>query len=212
MCDPFGTNAALQQTQQAATDAANATQAQETARQAAIAQGKTSIDDAYSQFTPDYYKNYEKTYTAAQDAPVADQYAVAKDQLTAALAGRDTLGSSGGNNALAMLSKTNADTQAQIGANATDAANTLRSNVNNSKNSMYAENTAAADPLAAASNAQATAQTLVAPQSVPTMSGVFAGALAPYATAAKVGSQAMYPNSTPNMNAPLSGAGSSVTG
>jgi len=60
-------------------------------------------------------KIMKKTYTAAQDAPVADQYAVAKDQLTAALAGRDTLGSSGGNNALAMLSKTNADTQAQIG-------------------------------------------------------------------------------------------------
>lgn len=210
MCDLFGSSGpsaqdiALQQQQQ--------TQAQEDQRQAAIATGKSSIDSAFSQFTPDYYNNYTNTYTAAQDAPLADQYGIAKDQLTAALAGRDTLESSGGANALSQLDKTNEDAQAQIGANATDATNALKSNVNNEENSLYAENENAADPLAAASQAQATAGTLVAPQSVPTMSGVFSSALAPFATAAKTNSASMFPQSLPNMNAPLSGNGSGAFG
>lgn len=205
MCDLFGDggaaqNAALLQQQK--------TQAQEDARVAAVGQGKTAIDSAYSQFTPDYYDNYAKTYTAAQDAPLADQYGIAKDSLTAALAGRDTLGGSSGNNALAQLDKTNEDAQASIGSSATDAANALKANVNNSKNSLYAENTAAADPLAAASQAQAGAGSIVAPQSVPTMSNVFAGALAPFATAAKVNNQSLTPTTSQNFNAPISGQGS----
>ena len=209
MCNLFGGNSgpsaqdlALQQQQM--------TQAQEDKRTAAIGQGKQSIDQAYAQFDQPYFDNYAKTYTAAQDAPLADQYGIAKDKLTAALAGRDTLGSSGGNEALAQLDKTNQDAQASIGAGATDAENTLKANVNNSKNSLYAENTAAADPLAAASQAQAGAGAIVAPSSVPTMSNVFAGALAPFATAAKVNGQSLTPTSSVNYNAPVSGAGSSV--
>ena len=189
------------------------TQNQENQRVAAIGQGKASIDQAYSQFNQPYFDNYAKTYAAAQDAPLADQYGIAKDSLTAALAGRDTLGSSSGNNAIAQLDKTNEDAQASIGGAATDAANSMKANVNNSKNTLYAENTAAADPLAAASQAQAGAGAIVSPQSVPTMSNVFAGALAPFATAAKVNGASMYPTTAvPNFNAPISGNGSAQIG
>lgn len=208
MCDLFGSSGPS--AQELANQQAQMTQAQEDKRTAAIGQGKASIDSAFSQFTPDYYDNYAKTYTAAQDAPLADQYGIAKDSLTAALAGRDTLGSTSGNNALSQLDKTNEDAQASIGAGATDAANALRANVNNSKNSLYAENTAAADPLAAASQAQAATGAIVAPSSVPTMSNVFAGALAPFATAAKVNGQSLTPTANVNYTAPVSGNGSGV--
>lgn len=201
-----------QAAQEQAQQQAALTQQQEDARQAAIATGKSNIDSAFSQFTPDYYSNYTKAYTASQDAPLADQYGLAKDQLTAALAGRDTLESTGGANALSQLDKTNEDAQAQIGAQATDATNQLKSNVNNAETGLYTQNENAADPLAAASTAQATAGTIVAPQSVPTMSGVFNSALAPFATAAKTNASSMYPQSLPNMNAPLSGNGSGVFG
>ncbi len=210
MCDLFGSSGPS--AQELANQQAQMTQQQEADRTAAIGKGKASIDSAYSQFTPDYYDNYAKTYTAAQDAPLADQYGIAKDSLTAALAGRDTLGSSSGNNAMAQLDKTNEDAQASIGNAATDAANGLRATVNNSKNSLYAENAAAADPLQAASSAQAGAGAIVAPQSMPTMSNVFAGALAPFATAAKVNGQSLTPTTSQMFNAPVSGNGSGVFG
>lgn len=210
MCDLFGSSGPS--AQDLAAQQQVATQAQEDQRTAAIGQGKASIDSAFSQFTPDYYDNYTKAYTAAQDAPLADQYGIAKDSLTAALAGRDTLGSSSGNNALAQLDKTNEDAQGSIGAAATDATNSLRTNVNNSENSLYAENENAADPLAAASQAQAASGAIVAPSSVPTMSNVFAGALQPFATAAKVNSTSLYPTTGQNNNAPISGNGSGVFG
>lgn len=208
MCNLFGSSGPsapeLAAQQQAAT------RAQEDKRQAAITQGKSSIDSAFSQFDQPYFDNYTKTYTAAQDAPLADQYGIAKDKLTAALAGRDVLESSGGANALSQLDKTNQDAQAQIGGQAVDATNQLRSNINNTKTGLYAENANAADPLAASSEAQATAGTIVAPQTVPTLSNVFASALQPVATAAKVNSGSLFPNQ--NFNAPLSGNGSGVFG
>lgn len=208
MCDIFGSNdhsaqdAALQQQQ--------ATQAQEAKRQAAIAQGKSSIDSAFSQFDQPYFDNYTKTYTTAQNGGLADQYAIAKDKLVAALAGRDTLESTGGANAISQLDKTNQDAQAQIGSNAVDATNQLKSSVNNAKTGLYNQNINAADPLAAASEAQATAGTIVAPQSIPSMSGVFASALQPFATAQKVNNGSLFPSQ--NYNAPISGSGSGVFG
>lgn len=210
MCDLFGHSGpspqelAAQQQQQI--------QAQEDQRKGAVATGKSSIDSAFGQFDQPYFDNYTKSYTAAQDAPLADQYGIAKDKLTAALAGRDTLESTGGINALSQLDKTNEDAQGQIGAQAVDATNQLRTTVNNSKNNLYAENAAAADPLAAASSAQATAGSIVAPQSAPTLSNVFAGVLQPFATAQKVNSQSLYPSNVGGNNAPISGNGSGVFG
>jgi hypothetical protein len=208
MCDLFGSSD--NSAQQAALQQQQATQAQEDKRQAAIASGKKSIDSAFTQFDQPYFDNYTKTYTTAQNGGLADQYGIAKDKLIAALAGRDTLESTGGANAISQLDKTNQDAQAQIGSNAVDATNQLKSNVNNAKTGLYTQNQNAADPLAAASEAQATAGTIVAPQSVPTLSGVFASALQPLATAQKVNNSSLYPSQ--NFNAPLSGNGSGVFG
>jgi 3-polyprenyl-4-hydroxybenzoate decarboxylase len=208
MCDLFGSHD--NSAQQAALQQQQATQAQEDKRHAAIASGKQNIDSAFSQFDQPYFDNYTKTYTTAQNGGLADQYGIAKDKLVAALAGRDTLESTGGANAISQLDKTNQDAQAQIGSNAVDATNQLKSTVNNAKTGLYNQNINAADPLAAASEAQATAGTIVAPQSVPTLSGVFASALQPLATAQKVNNGSLFPSQ--NFNAPLSGSGSGVFG
>lgn len=208
MCNLFGDDGPS--AQDIARQQQQATQAQEDKRQAAIGEGKKSIDSAFSQFDQPYFDNYTKTYTTAQNGELADQYGIAKDKLIAALAGRDTLESTGGANAISQLDKTNQDAQAQIGSNAVDATNQLKSNVNNAKTGLYNQNINAADPLAAASEAQATAGTIVAPQSVPSLSGVFASALQPLATAQKVNNGSLYPSQ--NFNAPLSGSGSGVFG
>ena len=209
MCNLFGHSGPS--AQELAAQQQQATQAAEDKRVGAIGAGKASIDSAFSQFDQPYYDKYTKAYTAAQDAPLADQYGIAKDKMVAALAGRDTLESTAGANSLAQLDKTNEDAQANIGNAAVDAMNQLKGTVNNAKNSLYAENTAAADPLAAATSAQATAGSIVAPSSLPQMSDVFAGSLQPLATAQKVNSQSLTPyGSGQNYYAPLSGAGSGV--
>ncbi len=209
MCNLFGHNSGPS-AQELAAQQQQMTRDAEDQRQAAIAKGKSSIDDSFKQFDDPYFANYAQAYKDAQNAPLADQYGIAKDKLIAALAGRDTLESTGGINAMSQLNKTNEDAQGSIGAAATDAANGLRTTVNNAKTGLYAENAAAADPLAAATTSQATAGTIVAPQSQPTMSNVFAGALAPFATAQKVNSQSLYPNSGGNGTAPISGNGSGM--
>src|SRR5438128_995912 len=102
MCNLFGGNKGPSPQELAAQQQA-AIQKQEDDRKAAIGQGKSSIDSAFAQFDQPYFDNYTKAYTAAQDAPLADQYSIAKDKLTAALAGRDTLESTGGINAISQL-------------------------------------------------------------------------------------------------------------
>jgi hypothetical protein len=72
---------------------------QQKAHVAAVAAGKTNIDSAFSQFTPDYYSGVTKAYENVYSPQLNDQYNTSREQLTALLAGNDTLGSSVGNNA-----------------------------------------------------------------------------------------------------------------
>jgi hypothetical protein len=209
MCNIFGSSGPS--AQEIAAQQMASLRAQEDARQGAIAKGRTSIDNAFKQFDDPYFDKYTKSYIDAQDAPLADQYGIAKDKLISALAGRDTLESTAGANAFGQLDKTNADAQAKIGAAATDATNAFRGNVNNQKSNLYSQNIAAADPLAAATSAEATSRAIVAPQSQPSLGDVFSGVLSPLATASKTNSQSLYPSSF-NGLAPISGQGSGVWG
>jgi hypothetical protein len=65
----------------------------------------------------------------------------------------------------------------------------LRSKVDSAKTNLYSLNASAADPLATASQAQSQAGAIVSLQSYPTLNDVFAGALAPFATAARTYAQ-----------------------
>lgn len=178
----------------------------------AVTQGKGAIDNAFSGFNDNYFKDYTKAYTGAYDPQVADQYNIARDKLTATLAGNGTLGGSVGNNSMAQLDKTRANEEATIGNQAVDATNSLKTTVGNAKTNLYNLNTTAADPSTMASQAQNTAGAIVAPQAYPTLGDVFGGVLAPVAAAAKTNQTSMNPFTGKNFFAPTSGNGSAIFG
>lgn len=203
-----------------AANAANNQQAQITAQQqahdSAVAAGKSNIDTAFSSFTPDYFKGIQSSYTKAYEPQLDDQYGIARDQLTAALAGNDTLGSTAGANSTAMLQKQYNTSQSDIASKGQDAANTAQANVNNEKTNLYNMNSSAADPLAAQTSAQAATGALVSPQSYPSLGNVFGAALSPIASATKTAAGSpYYPNPNAGIgfgSAPIGGNGSGQIG
>jgi hypothetical protein len=212
MCDLFGGNSSNPDA-----SAAAAAQAQISAQQAQtnsnITQGQNNIDSAFAQFTPDYYSGVTQAYENAEDPALANQYSIAQDQLTAQLAGTGMGQSSVGNNAQAQLELTNANNQAQIADAGANAANTLKTTVNNTEDNLSAMNAAAANPSLAATDADAQSAALVAPQAYPSLSNVFASVLSPIASAGKAASGTM--NLTPGTpypqpTTPTSGAGSGI--
>jgi hypothetical protein len=96
-------------------------------------------------------------------------------------------------NAIAQLQKTRDNAAVDIGNQATDAVNGLKSTIDNTKSNLYSMNATAADPLTAAAQARDSATAIVAPSAYPTLTDVFAGALAPFASGAKTNSQSMNP-------------------
>lgn len=179
----------------------------------AVKTGKTQIDEAFAQFDDPYYAKYAQTYKDTYNPQLDDQYATAKDKLTAILAGRDTLDSSIGADAITKQTKTYNDTQTDIGNKSQDAANGLRTQVDTTKGNLYATNSAVADPLTMATQAQASAGSIVNPASYPSLSNVFADGLSSFATANKTNSQSMNPWSWNQGGATApSGTGSAVFG
>lgn len=187
MCGGGGDNGAAARQQTAMMEAQNSK------HDAAVTAGKTSIDDAFKQFDDPYYAKFSKTYNDTYQPQLDQQYGIARDKLTAILAGRDTLDSSMGADALAKQGKTYNDTQVDIASKAGDAANGLRSTVDTTKGNLYAENQNVADPLTMATQAQSQAGALVAPQSYGNLSNVFADGLSSFSTANKANAQSMNP-------------------
>lgn len=187
-------------------------QAQEAKRVADIGQGKTAIDQAFSGFNDPYYDTFKHNFLDTYNPQLKDQYNLSRDKLTATLAGRDMLESGVGAHGLSQLDKTRDNAEVDIGNKATDATNGMRSTVDATKTNLYGMNAAAADPLAAASQAQAQAGAIVAPQSYPGLGDVFAGALAPFASGMKTNSQSMNPwRGQSGVNVP-NGNGSAIFG
>lgn len=216
MCDLFGNKAAA--SAQQATDAANQQialmEGQNTAHTDAINQGTTDINNAFAQFTPDYYAGVGQAYENAYDPQLADQYNIAQNQMVANLAGTDQLNGTTGAYDLGQLAKQDETQQANIASSAMDAENSMKSNVSNAENQLYATNAQTADPLQMSSTAQQTAGALVSPQSYPTLSSVFANALGPVAAGAKTGSASLtgYPLYTAPQNAaPMTSSAGNVT-
>jgi hypothetical protein len=212
MCFGSGDNgaaaAAQQQTQML--------EAQQAKHDADVAAGKTSIDNAFAQFDQPYFDKYGQSYKDVYNPQLTDQYGIAKDKLYAKLAGNDQLGGSTGNNTLAQLDKVYANGQTDIANKASDNENAFKASVDSSKSNLYGLNAAAADPETMATNAQATAGAIVAPQSYPNLSDIFGGVLSGVATASKANANSMNPSSffgnSSGNGIPISGNGSAVFG
>ena len=187
-------------------------QADEEKRQADIKTGQGKIDTAFNQFDTPYYDKFKSTYTGYYNPQIADQYAEARGKLTAALAGRGTLESTIGANALGRVDKQKADAEAQIGNQSADAAAGLRGQVENTKTNLYNINRAAADPEGISARATGEATALVAPQAFSPLGQVFANAVQPFLAFNKVDSTSMNPRLPWNSySPPLSGRGSGFT-
>lgn len=119
---------------------------QEEARQARIAQGQTSIDDAFKGFNDDFYNKYQTDYMGYYTPQLEDQYSDARKRLTLQLARTGNLTSSAGANQMADLQDFYNNRQTGITGQALDAVNTLRGNIDSRKSQLYADNRAAADP------------------------------------------------------------------
>lgn len=133
---------------------------EEAARQARIQQGQQGIDQAFAGFDDPFYQGYQNQYSSYYAPQLDDQYSQAVKRLTLQLAQTGNLTGSAGAEQLSNLKK-NYDTQKlSISNQAIDAANQLRSNIDNKKSQLYADNRAAADPSSAAAAAASAAQFL----------------------------------------------------
>lgn len=160
---------------------------------ATVSQDVGEVNNAFQQFDPNYYNNYQTAYQNNYQPELTDQYNITKDKLTAALAGTDQLGGSAGNNELAQLDKDYAFGQSDIANKAADATNALKGNVANTETGLYnmAEN--AADPYTMAQAAQAQSGAIVSPQSYPTMASYFSDFLTPLAAGVKANQSSANP-------------------
>jgi len=183
--------------------AAAATQAkldkQQAEKEAAIKAGNLRIDQAFGQFTPEYYKAYENDYLNAQTPELSHQYDKAKDKLAAVLAGRGVLESTIGANKFADLERTRASTLGEIGNNAVTAANDFRGKVEGQKSDLYNLSAATADPDSIAAQATGAMTALTPPKPTSSLGDIFGSILQPVSGFVR---GAMY---SPNRNAINSG-------
>lgn len=206
MCFPKPKNSAADEAAKAEAE----TRAREEKRQADIAAGKGKIDEAYAGFNDDYYGGYRNTYTDYYNPQVDDQYATAKDKLTAALAGRGILESSPGIAKLGELDKTYNQGRTQVGNDADAAVRNLQSGVENSKTDLYSLNQSSADPEGIGARAVGQATALAAPPAFSPLGQLFSGILSGFLGGGQSQSQLgnPYVSKTPSLYT-ASGSGSS---
>lgn len=201
----------------AATQAAAEQKKVENKRQEKIRTGQANIDTAFSQFDPQYYDKFKQTYSDAYLPQIQEQYGVAKDKLTAVLAGRGMLESTPGAVKFGQAERTRADAAANVGNMGIDAANQMKQKIDASKTNLYNLNASAGDPSMAAAQATGAAASFAAPPTLSPLGSVFASTLNGLGTYNKADANSMSPQLPWNTGgyyagAPLSGRGSSLNG
>jgi hypothetical protein len=187
--------------------------AAEARKREAIQGGNQSIDKVFAQFDEPYYQSYAKTFLDAQTPDIQHQYDLAKDKLTAQLAGRGTLSSSVGAAKFGELDRSKRSAETALSGQAQDAANELRNKVGASKTLLYKDVLGGADPNQISSRAVTDATSLANVGAVPappaqSLADLFGSVLAPAANATVAAINS--PTKKLGINAaPLVGAGSS---
>jgi len=149
-------------------------------RKANIKAGRKQIDTAFSGFDDAYYGGYKQNYLDFYNPQLDKQFGDTNRSLTYKLADRGILESSVGAESLSDLFKRYSDEKSNVTGAATDAANKLRSQVEDTKSNLYALNESASDPATTAAAAMGQASAIAAPQSYTPITGVFADALTPW--------------------------------
>ena len=146
----------------------------EAERQASITAGRSRIDETFEKFDDKYYDTYTGRYTDHYFPQLDDKYAEAKRKVAFALAGAGGLNSSAGARKIGDLTEAYSKNRTQIADQALSSANGLRGDVESARSDLYSQNSAAADPSAAASSALARASVLDRPPTYNPLGDIFA--------------------------------------
>ncbi len=212
MCiQTYDHNAAAAQ-QQLAAQTAQQQQNAETQREANIASGKQSIDNAFSGFDDNYFNNYKQANIDAAEPQIADQYNVASDQLNAALTDRGVNNSTIAGGYYKNLEKTRAGAEGDAANNAEDAANSLRNAVEQQKTNLYTLNSTGADPSTIATQALGSATALKPAQAFSSIGDLFSSVLSPLSKAATSYNYSPYTTGVAQANPLANGNGYKVIG
>jgi hypothetical protein len=144
-------------------------------RQAAITDGQSKIDSAFSSFDKPYYDKYATAYEDNYNPQVDEQYSRAKqgEQYNYARAG--VLDSTPAIHGADLLNESYGNARQTVASNAVGATDALKNNVATQKASLYSQNTAAADPEAAATNASAAVDTMPSRPQYSQLGDLFSG-------------------------------------
>lgn len=146
-------------------------------REAKINQGKSSIDQAFNVFDPAYYSKYTKAFTDNYNPEVDRQFGVARQGVRYDTARKGTTDSTAGIKEFGDLTREYGVQKQNIASQAIDATNKLRSDVEGQKNTLYAQNTASADPALSSIQALSSAGALGQPAQYSPLGNLFAGAI-----------------------------------
>ncbi len=156
----------------------------EAQRQADIRAGRDRIDTTFAErFNDPFYAEREQSYMGYYTPQLEDQYQDAYRKLVLGLSRSGNLNSGSGARQLGDLKEAYAREQGALSSRALDSVNTLKSNVENARSDLYQQNTAAADPSAAAASALNRAGVLAAPAAYSPLGDLFAGFINNAATA-----------------------------
>lgn len=163
----------------AAEQAARAEQA-ERQRQQNIQAGIGSIDQAFGQFNDPFFDAQRQAFMQANTPQLDEQYARARDELTALLAGRGTLESTVGADQFGQLENRFQTARGDLANRALEFVSGIRGRVNDTRNNLLTMVNAGGDPSGIAARAAGEATTLARTATqVPTqpLGSVFGAAL-----------------------------------
>jgi hypothetical protein len=132
----------------------------EEARQARIQEGRTAIDNNFSQFNDKFYSDRSQAYQDYAMPELDSQYKDSMRKLVAALARSGNLQSSVRAEKMAALDEDYAKRKLDIQNTGTDYANSARNAVDKSRADLITQNMSLADPNAISANALANANSL----------------------------------------------------
>lgn len=165
---------------QGSPDYAGQAAAQQAARNKQIATGTTAIDNAFSGFTPDFFKGVQQSYTDYATPQLAQQYQSTKNQIGFGLANRGSTKSGAANTAWNDLGNSMATAKENVVDTGINQANTLQSNINSAKQSEINTLQQTADPAGAAASATSIAAGFATPSTFQPLQDQFTGLLNQY--------------------------------
>lgn len=175
-------------------DYAAAAQSAEDRRQGAVTSGTKSINDAFSGFNPQFYKNRQQAYVNFALPQLGEQYQQARNDIGFGIANRGQYGGSNARKQWSDLFRTNQNARQGIADAAIGQSNDLRKQVAGQKSSLLGQLYASADPANAQSASIGAAASLQQPSVYGPLANQFSGLINQY-----------YMNSLLNPNTPTTG-------